>query len=227
MRVWFKHLLTADRLGNMATSEAASRPMQLGHNFSKRKWAQVMWGKGPSKHMGFYTTLETPTKTPRQIEPLLQFADNADKKQAVRHAIARVKRHFEFDDSFKVQMFDWSEFECDHTVHSLAKSTRLIATMSYGFKIGVTTCPLWRHVTCDGEGPNGSMTSHYPTFNRIFILACDFGAAVGFLEKTLIAHTRACKQSQGKLLNVNPGNDGTIRERMLTFLYVVAKVPGV
>ena len=113
--------------------------------------------------------------------------------------------HFEFDDGFEVEMFDWSEFECDHTVHSLAKSTRLIATMSYGSKIGVTTCPLWRHVTCDGEGPNGSMTSHYPTFNRIFILACDFGATGGFLEKTLIAHMRACKQRKRQIAERQPG----------------------
>ena len=208
------------------TQEKEEEPqggMKLGNNFNKRKWAQLMFGKTVSLNMGVYTTLLLlDVEEPIPVHKLPRLLDTNSKSIAVSQAIARIKRHQE---GKMVAHFDWSEYDHNRTTTSLSASIRLLAGLpGVGTcKIGVTTDPLWRHILCNGQGPNSSMVSHHPAFDDMFILACDWGPACGVLEEMMISEMRECKGVN--LANIKPGNDGTIR-RLPTFVYMVAKREG-
>ncbi len=162
------------------------------------------------------------------------FLDNAAKKLLVSKTIHAIKEHdryhgqdVEFGDAVRnlVDRYDWSEYDARHDFDSLERSARAICSLPeiYAVKVGVAMCPLWRTLLCDNEGPNGSMTSHFPTYNDIFVLALEYCNLCGVMEEHLIASIRGWTDRKVAVMNIKDGNDGTIREFAPTYLYVVCK----
>ena len=209
-------LVGAKRQHTDEKDEQKSGISLLGSGGSKKRWAQLMFGKA-SVNYGFYTTILPPEKP--VAEKPVRFLDKSLKAQAVKQAIFNIKS---YKSGLMTEHFDWSEYEHNRTGDSIIRSAKLIAGLPHVWKckVGITTDPLWRHVLCDGQWPNNSMMSHWPEFDDMFVLTCDYGPVCGGCELIIVAELRECNFNN--FVNIKDGFDGTIRD-VSTFVYMAVK----
>ena len=185
-----------------------------------KRSCKLIWGRRVARNLGIYAEV-SPVATDCDVETKPRFMDLAKKRSKVSETIKFIKMY----DSDHVQMYDWSEYDEQHTCISLLNSILIICNLPEvtHIKIGVTTCVQWRMVACQGCGPNGSMQAHiHSGWNHCFVLAMEYGEVAAFMETQAIADLRAlnCK----KLCNIRDGGDGTIRDLAPMYIYVAAKV---
>ena len=185
-----------------------------------KRSCNLIWGRRVARNMGMYGE-PFPVEKDCDVEKEPRFIDLAEKRSKVSKTIKYIKAH----DNDRIQMYDWSEYDERHDCASLLNSILIICSLPkvLHIKVGITTCPRWRMVACQGCGPNGSMQAHvYSGWNHCFVLDLEYGDYAALLEQEAIADLRAssCK----KPCNIRDGGDGTARDLAPTYVYVAAKV---
>ncbi len=203
----------------------------LGISRSDRKrTAELLFGAKVSKSMGLFHAKIEAENFAEEKEPTVKMSKSR-KVEVVGRAIRSITTQCaSMGCPNAVEMFDWSEFEYVHTKESILAALTTIATWPFisDLKIGITTCPLWRMVTCNKKGPNSSMKPHFPVYNYVFIVSLDYGNVSAFWEKSAIAALRKADdvRIRDELANIKSGGDGTVRAYLPTYLYVACKRPG-
>ncbi len=111
----------------------------------------------------------------------------------------------------------WSHFDYNLRSYNTMGET---AAQHNEFKIGVSTCPLWRMYFCTGHG---SMIAHVEVgWVYMYVVACKSARVAGALESGLITHFRHSKY-RNNLRNTRPGADGfSSRSAAMYYVYIIA-----
>ena len=125
-------------------------------------------------------------------------------------------------------MFEFSEFKTydySHKLHIdelqiwLRMRACRFALQFACLYIGITTCPLWRMLKC--EGYNGMVPHTASGYQCMFPMLADGGNAVPKYERALVLW---CKDRNIKIANADGYRTGPIKEHQLYTLYFVVKV---
>ena len=220
----------ADTMAPKTATEVVDRPMTLVGAISMargKRQADLLFGRRVARHMGLYrTSLPQEPEAKTSVNELPKVMDAVKKRICCRDAIERVKSHFVGRYETASLVFGWAHFDVGHDSRTLIANILDFVRKPHirYFKVGVSQCPLWRMITCEGGGPHGSMTAHHPYWDRMCILAIEYGEMSGRFESEIVEAFKddADPYIKNKFLNYADGGYGTIRTGLPTFVYLIA-----